>query len=83
MTAATVVRVDPLPACNANLLLVKFTKTVATDILTIPSGHGTTVVYCDFTQSDGFQKDVPSAVSGLLITLATGTGTCYGIVAVQ
>ena len=82
MVDATIVRVDPLPSCNANVLLVKFTKANATDVVNIPSQYGRTVVYCDFTQSDGFSKDVPTALTSLAITLQTGTGTCYGIVAV-
>lgn len=70
-------------AVGINLVEMEFTKAGATDTITIPAGYGTTVVWASVVKKSTGVPDDPTAISGLEVTLSTGTGVMRGLFIVE
>ena len=71
------------PGVGKTLLYVEVTKANATDTVAVPSGYGTTVTWCAFTNKSTGVPDPATGISGLTITLSVGTGVTSGLVIVE
>ncbi len=80
MVDATAVAVKGTgPAVGLNIIDIEFTKANETDVVNVPAGYGTTVVWCDVNKKSTGVKDPATAISSLAVTLSVGTGTMRGL----
>ncbi len=80
-TAISVVNVSP--ALGGTLLRINATKANANDVINVPAGYGSTVVWNDFVKESTGVKDPVTATSNLALTMSTGTGDMVGLVLVE
>lgn len=81
--ATSISVVDVSPGLSGTLLRIDATKAGATDVINVPAGYGTTVVWSDFAKKSTGVKDPVTATSSLALTMSAGTGEMVGLVLVE
>jgi len=80
MAAATSITTEEVvPGLCGKLVKLEFTKAGNTDTVTVPSGMGSTVIWCDVNKKSDLVKDPATAVTDLTVTLSAGTGVMVGL----